>query len=67
MPGTRRRRPKPLVLEFPPIVKLLEKAEQWRAMLDNGVVANRAVLARVEGTSTNRVRQVLKIGAKVGR
>jgi hypothetical protein len=49
------------VLEFPPIVKLLEKADRWQAALDNSVVANRAALARQEGTSTNRVCQVLRL------
>lgn len=61
MPGTRRSRPKPLVLEVPPIVKLLEKAERWQAMLEGGQVRSRAALAREAGTSTNRVTQVLRI------
>jgi hypothetical protein len=48
-------------MDVPPIVKLLEKAERWRDLLDSGKVRNRAVLARNEGTSTNRVAQVLRL------
>ena len=61
MPGTRCRRPKPLVLELPPIVKLLATAGRWQAMLARGVVVNRAALARLEATSSNRVAQVLRL------
>jgi hypothetical protein len=43
------------------MVKLLEKAERWQAMLDRGEVGNRAALARREVTSTNRVFQVLRL------
>jgi hypothetical protein len=50
-----------LVLEFPPIVQLLEKAERWQGLLDTGTVPNRAALARREATSTNRVTQVLRL------
>jgi hypothetical protein len=42
-------------------VKLLEKAERWQAILDEGEVTNRAALARQAGTSTNRVTQVLRL------
>jgi len=45
----------------PPIVRLLEKADVWQGMLDDGTVLNRAELARREATSTNRVAQVLRL------
>jgi hypothetical protein len=40
---------------------LLEKAERCQGLLDQGVVLNRAGLARQERTSTNRVAQVLRL------
>ena len=61
MPGTRRKKPKPLVLEVPPIVRMLERVERWQAMLDSGEVRSRAEIGRREGLSGARVGQVLKL------
>jgi hypothetical protein len=57
----RRSKPRPVPTEPPLIVKLLAKAEAWRADLDAGRVKNRVALAIRERTSTVRVTQILRL------
>jgi ParB-like chromosome segregation protein Spo0J len=54
-------RPKPLVLEVPPLVRMLERAQRWRAMLDSGEAGSRAEIGRREGLSGARVGQMLEL------
>jgi hypothetical protein len=48
-------------LTTPRVVRLLQKAEEWRGLLDRGEVKNRAALARRFGVSAMRVTTILAL------
>ncbi len=45
----------------PRVVGLMEKAHQFRQLLDDGEAANRAELARLDGVSRARITQIMKL------
>jgi len=45
----------------PGVKRLLEKAIEWKGLLDSGKVRNKAEIARQEGFSRARVTQIMKL------